>query len=291
MPAAGPSRTLKLTVAYDGTAYVGWQRQVAGVSIQQQLEEALERLEGAPVPVLGAGRTDAGVHALAQVASARVTVVHDPATLLRALNALLPGDVRVTAVSDAPAGFHARFDARAKRYRYLVRTGPIVGPFERRYVWHVHARLDVEAMHRAAGLLVGTHDFSAFRSSGSDVEDAVRTLSASATCRLDHDAGAGCPTGPAGVSPVETPGAPRGSLIAYDVTGSGFLRHMVRSIVGTLVEIGLGRRPVAWMGDVLAARRRDAAGPTAPAHGLFLVGVDYGDLDGDGPVGALAAGR
>src|SRR5574340_749184 len=152
MPAAGPWRTLKLTIAYEGTAYVGWQRQAAGISIQQQLEEAFARIEGQSVTVLGAGRTDAGVHALAQVASTRVTCPHDPATLVRALNAALPVDIRVTAVADMPTRFHARFHARAKCYRYLLRTGPVVGPFERRYVWHVSSPLDVDAMHAAAAL-------------------------------------------------------------------------------------------------------------------------------------------
>ncbi len=295
MPAAGPPRTLKLTIAYEGTEYVGWQRQAAGISIQQRLEEALTRIEGSAVTVLGAGRTDAGVHALAQVASARVTLAHDATTLVRALNAALPADIRITSVADAPVDFHARFQARTKSYRYLIRTGSIVTPFERRYVWHLAPLLDVDAMHAAAGILLGEHDFSAFQSAGSDVGHAVRTLTASEVSSIGPRIDPRASTRPVEVpwDPLQTvaAGAPVGPLVVYDVTGTGFVRHMVRSIVGTLAEIGLGRRPVAWMGEVLAGGRRDDAGQTAPAQGLFLVGVDYGHAEASGQAATLAAGR
>ncbi len=277
MAASGPPRVLKLTIAYDGTEYVGWQRQAAGTSIQQLLEEALARIEGAAVAVIGAGRTDAGVHALGQVASARVTVPHDCRTLVRALNAALPPDVRILAVADAPPEFHARFQARAKHYRYLIRTGSIVSPFERHYVWHVPPRLDAAAMHAAAGMLLGEHDFSAFRAAGSDVEHAVRHVTVSEVRVAGHEGEPPRDASPLWDTLAEAgAAAAAGPLIAYEVAGSGFLRHMVRTVAGTLVEIGLGRRPVAWMGEVLGGGVRTGAGQTAPALGLFLVGVDYG---------------
>jgi tRNA pseudouridine38-40 synthase len=253
-------RTLKLTLAYDGTRFVGWQRQAAGDSVQATLEDALARFEGGPVTVHGAGRTDAGVHALGQVASASVTFAHDAATLARALNAQLPEDLRVVAVEDAPEGFHARFDARSKTYRYLIRNDPAANPFERPYVWHVPQPLDVAAMQAAAASFVGRHDFAAFRSVGTDVPDSIRTLASSTIRRADAQA-----PWLDGVS----------SLLTYEVTGDGFLRHMVRAIVGTLVEVGRGWRDPAGMDLLLQAKDRGAAGATAPPHGLFLVRVDY----------------
>ena len=243
-------RTLKITLAYDGTRFVGWQRQAEGESIQGVLEDALARFEGAPVTVHGAGRTDAGVHALGQVASVRLTSGHDVETLARALNAQLPDDLRVLGIEDAAPDFHARFSARAKTYRYQIRSGNVASPFDRAYVWHLQERLDVDAMRTAAQVLVGRHDFGTFQSVGTTVPDSVRTLA--------H-------------SRVRT----EGDLLMYEVTGDGFLRHMVRAIVGTLVEVGRGWRPADSMASLLASRTRAQAGATAPPHGLFLVRVDY----------------
>ena len=254
-------RTLKLTLAYDGTRFVGWQRQAEGESIQGLLEDALARFEGAPVSVHGAGRTDAGVHALAQVASARVTCAHDTAALARGLNAQLPDDIRVIDLVEAAPDFHARFRARSKTYRYGLRTTAVSDPFDRAYVWHVGDCLDVDAMRLAAAALIGTHDFAAFQSSGTETTSTVRTIFRSELI----EAGSALPRAPDGSAP----------LAIYEVEGDGFLRHMVRAIVGTLVEIGRGRRQVTAMADLVGGGTRAEAGATAPAHGLFLVRVDY----------------
>src|SRR5512134_190943 len=172
-------RTLRITLAYDGTRFVGWQRQADGESIQGLLEDALARFEGVPVTVQGAGRTDAGVHALGQVASARVGFAHDARTLTRALNAHLPADVRVVAVEDVEDGFHARFSASGKTYRYQIRNTAVADPFDRAFVWHLPEPLSIATMNSAAGLLVGMHDFSAFRSVGSGISNTVRTVTRS----------------------------------------------------------------------------------------------------------------
>ncbi len=253
-------RTFKLTVAYDGTAYVGWQRQAAGVSIQGCLEAALGDLAGARVAVVGAGRTDAGVHALGQVAGVRLDLRIDPAALARAVNARLPEDVRVVDSAVAADTFHARFDAVAKSYRYRLLHGPVTSPFLRRYAWHVREPIDVEAMTAAGRLLVGEHDFAAFQAAGSTVRTTVRTLFDLTVRR---------------VPPGDWIGAPGADGTVIDVRGSGFLRHMVRTIVGTLVEVGRGRWGPAEVERALRAAERSAAGPTAPPRGLFLTGVGY----------------
>lgn len=245
-------RTLKLTVEYDGTNYVGWQRQAEGVSIQGLLEEALAPFEGGPLTVHGAGRTDAGVHALGQVASVRTRTEHHVATLQRALNAVLPVDVRVVAVEDARPEFHARFDAVSKTYEYRIANGPFVSAFQHRYVWHVPGALDVEAMREGAQALLGRHDFAAFQSTGGDVHTTERTILSISV----------------GSDPGLTP-------IVIRVTGDGFLRHMVRTIAGTLVDVGLGRWPASHVGQILRGRDRALAGRAAPASGLLLVRVDY----------------
>ena len=254
-------RTFKLTLAYDGTDYVGWQRQAAGVSIQGRLESALGAIEGTPVPVVGAGRTDAGVHALGQVAGVRLGVRIDPAALARAMNARLPPDIRVVGSAAAADTFHARFDAVAKSYRYRLLHGPVMSPFLRRYAWHVREPLDVEAMGEAGRMLVGEHDFAAFQAAGGSVRTTVRTVFG-LTVRRAPPASADAAAGGADMTVIE-------------VRGSGFLRHMVRTIAGTLVDVGRGRRGPGEVGRALEAADRGAAGPTAPPRGLFLTGVEY----------------
>ncbi len=245
-------RTLKLTVQYDGTDYVGWQRQDSGISIQGVLEEALEKIEGRHVTVHGAGRTDAGVHAIGQVASARVASPLDNETMGRALNANLPTAIRVSAVETAGDDFHARFSASAKTYEYRIWNGPAVPPFLRLYTWQVPQPLDLGLLQRGGDALVGTHDFATFQGAGSVVHTTIRTVTA-ASWRAGS---------------TETP-------LVFEISGSGFLRHMVRSIVGTLVEAGLRRRPVDDIARLLQSPDRSSAGRTAPPQGLFLTKVTY----------------
>jgi tRNA pseudouridine38-40 synthase len=272
-------RVLKLTLAYDGTAYVGWQRQASGQSIQRLLEEALTRIEGAPVAVAGAGRTDAGVHALGQVASASVSTALDVATLRRALNATLPADVRVVQIEHVPDDFHARFSASGKQYDYWIWQGAVQPPFLRLTSWHIPRPLDVGAMDEAAELLQGQHDFAAFKSAGSPVKSSVRTVSTSRVL-----AGADATWHRASLDPDEPwhralalcdPTGFGGTPIVVRMVADGFLRHMVRAVVGTLVEIGEGRRPVQSIRALLGSGDRGAAGATAPPHGLVLVRVHY----------------
>lgn len=243
-------RTLKLTVAYDGTAFAGWQMQAGQRTVQGVIEEALLPVEGRRVVVHAAGRTDAGVHAAGQVVSCSLASPIAADALMRALNVRLPEDVRVMAVELAREGFNARFDARRKTYRYALFTGPVVSPFLRHFVWHVPQRLDLPSMQAAAALLVGEHDFAAFQASGGDVLSTRREIVTSQVVAAD-------------------------TQVAYEVTGTGFLRHMVRNITGTLVDIGRGRRPVDDMARVLASRDRRQASATAPPHGLMLVSVEY----------------
>ena len=245
-------RTVKLTVQYDGTGYVGWQRQDTGASIQGVLEDVLARIDGRTVTLHGAGRTDAGVHATGQVASVRLATAHDDGTLVRALNANLPPEIRVWTVETVAEDFHARFSAREKTYEYRIWNGPAVPPFLRLYTWHVPQPLNVTLLQAGADAIAGTHDFAAFQGAGSVVHTTVRTVTCAAWHRRDAD-------GP----------------LVFEISGDGFLRHMVRSLAGTLVEAGLGRRPVEDLGRLLACPDRAAAGRTAPPQGLFLTKVTY----------------
>jgi tRNA pseudouridine38-40 synthase len=274
----------KITVAYDGAAYVGWQRQPTGLSIQGLLEDALATLDKQAVTVTGAGRTDAGVHALGQVAAFELHRADmDPPTIVRALNAALPPAVRVLTACEAPPGFHPRFGARAKTYQYRIWNREVLLPFERGRVWHIPGPpLDVDAMAHAALHLEGRHDFGAFQATGVVTHTTERVVHRScigiATAGPLHESSREIsePQQTNAISPATIAQCDdEHPVIAYEIRGEGFLRHMVRNIVGTLVEIGRGRRPVEWLIDVLASGDRTQAGRTAPADGLFLVRVEY----------------
>jgi tRNA pseudouridine38-40 synthase len=252
-------RFLKLTLAYDGAAYAGWQLQPGESTVQGVLEAALEAVSGAPTRTIASGRTDAGVHALGQVVSLCTSCALAPGVLRRALNARLPHDVAVLDVAEAAEGFHAIRDACRKRYRYVIYDGPVRDVFRRDYCWQTLVRLDAEAMGHAATVLCGTHDFRSFQTSGADRPTTVRTV-------FDVE--------------VRRREPPEQDLVVLEIEADGFLYNMVRTIVGSLVEIGRGRRAVAWLERVLAAADRRSAGPTAPPQGLFLVKVTYEDGGG-----------
>jgi tRNA pseudouridine38-40 synthase len=241
-------RTWRLVVSYRGDRYGGWQRQANALAVQQVLEEALAAQLGAARRVVGASRTDAGVHARGQV----VSLVADAAAgaLVHGTNARLPDDVRVLAASPAREGFHARRHALAKEYRYHLRTDPVLSPLDAPFALRVDPGLDLDAMRAAAALLVGRHDFTAFAKVGGSATHSVRRL----------DAAERLVDGPA---------------ITFRGVGEGFLRGMVRGIVGTLLEVGRGRRDVAAFGALLGGRPRSQAGANAPAHGLVLERVDH----------------
>lgn len=245
-------RRIRITLSYDGTEYHGWQVQPGLPTIQAAVENVLSGIEEAKVQVEASGRTDAGVHALAQVAACSLNNPIPVTNLVRALNRLLPRDIRILSAAEACESFHPRFDAIAKTYEYRILRSEICPPFERRYVHHHPYPLDEEALIAAAPLLEGEHDFTSFASSDeSDVlgRSKVRKIFSS---RVTRD----------------------GSLLIYRVRGSGFLKHMVRNIVGVLLEIGKGNIAPS---DIWDAR---APGPTAPARGLFLVSVEYPEAEG-----------
>lgn len=256
MDGSDTTRYFKATLAYDGTAYAGWQVQPEQATIQGCLESALERITGTPVRAVASGRTDAGVHALRQVVSFRMATHLTTEVLQRALNANTPEDIHVWDVSEARRGFHAIRDAVVKRYRYVMLDGPHPDIFLRRYAWHIVQPLDVPRMDAAVQHLVGRHDFSSFEASGAPRKSSVRTISEVWVRRV--------------------PGEQVGRIV-LEIEADGFLYNMVRNIVGTAVIIGRGEQAPEWIVKVLHARDRRRAGPTAPPHGLTLVRVDYGD--------------
>ncbi len=254
-------QSIKLILAYDGTAYAGWQVQPERTTVQGVLETAIERVAGNPARTLASGRTDAGVHALGQVVGFRTDSRLEPEILLRALNAELPHDVAVLDVARVDDGFHPIRDSVSKRYRYVIHDGPVRDIFSRNYSWQMKHPLDAEAMHRAALGLLGRHDFSSFESAGAPRQDSIRTVTdISVTRSLSDGAGQGG----------------QNHKIVIEVEADGFLYNMVRAIVGTLAEVGRGSQSESWPTEALAATDRSKAGPTAPPQGLFLVNVDYG---------------
>lgn len=241
---------VKLTVEYDGTGYAGWQRQTNGMSVQEMLERAFLKASGEAASITGAGRTDAGVHALAQVAHLDTDCTIPPDKISFAMNMHLPPDIRVQSSEAVAADFHARFCATGKTYRYTICNSIHAPAILRHTAAHVRGSLDIEAMQKAAAYIVGTHDFLSFCASGSEVEGTVRT-----------------------VYSVDITGQP--PLIHMDICGSGFLYHMVRIIAGTLIETGLGKRQPESMAQTIAACDRSMAGVTAPAKGLLMAAVHY----------------
>ena len=266
MPAG--RRTLRLDIEYDGAGFSGWAAQPGLRTVEGELTAALGTLLREPVELTVAGRTDAGVHAAAQVASVRLTAAITPERLVRACNASLPDDVRVLAAEPMPDRFHARIHARGKTYRYFIWHAPAGSPALRRLAWHVPQRLDLAAMQEAAARLVGEHDFAAFQAAGSAVKSTVRRLWTSSVAIE--------PAPPAWVQPSD-----RGRLLCFEVSGNGFLRHQVRAMAGTVVLVGKGRLTPDDVSRMLDGGVRADAGPTAPAHGLHLWRVDYPDDDRD----------
>ena len=244
-------RNLKLILEYDGTQYRGWQSQKGrGITIQDVLEEKIAKITGDRSSILGAGRTDAGVHARGQVANFQTSHTIDCNSLLRALNSIPPPDIIVSDVQDVPQDFHARYCAQEKQYRYRILNRSVPDPFESRFSWHLRYVLDQEKMQNAASVFVGKKDFASFRGAKCGAKTTQRDLK---QLKITRDR----------------------SMIVFDLVGNGFLRHMVRNIVGTLVEVGKGKLSPDDIENIFAACDRRAAGPTAPAHGLFLMSVTY----------------
>ncbi len=244
--------TFKVTLEYDGTAYAGWQRQPNQPTIQETVETAVRSVTQTEVPVIAAGRTDVGVHALGQVASFRTDKALAPEEWLRALNATLPPDISVRSVELVPDTFHARYSAAGKRYEYRILNRPDRPALERTRAWHLYGKLDLDAMRAATGHLVGKQDFSSFQGHPTDVENQICDLRRLEIIR-DQE------------------------LVRIEFEADRFLKQMVRAIVGTLVEVGQGKRKPDDVKTILEAKDRRAAGYTAPAHGLYLVEVRYGD--------------
>lgn len=242
--------TIKLTLEYDGTAFAGWQRQLNHPTIQEAVETAIEGITQTKVSVTGAGRTDAGVHALGQVASFRIDRDMTPLEWTKALNAHLPETITVQAAAIMPDAFHARYKATGKLYEYRILNRPSRPAIDRHYCWHVYKPLDDAAMNRAAMRLIGSHDFSSFETQPTENDDPICHVQRLTVFR-------------------------QGDHLRIETYADRFLKQMVRSIVGTLVEVGLGKRSPESLSTILAARNRSTAGKTAPPQGLFLVRVDY----------------
>ncbi len=243
-------RHLRLVVQYDGTDFAGFQFQPEQRTVQGVLQEALSKLLGEKIQVCGASRTDAGVHACGQVVSFKTECAIPLERIVPALNALLPRDLAAMEVAEAPEHFHPRYQARRKYYVYRILNRPLPSPFIGRYAWHVPQPLNVAAMQQGAAHLTGEHDFAAFCAAGGSAKTTVRTL-------------------------YELSVERQGDIIEVKASGNGFLYMMMRIIVGTLVEVGLGKRPAEEMAAILASRDRRRAGPTAPPHGLTLQRIDY----------------
>ncbi|MBU1712654.1 MAG: tRNA pseudouridine(38-40) synthase TruA [Proteobacteria bacterium] len=241
----------RLTVEYDGTAYNGWQRQKIGRTIQGEVEKAISVMTQQKVTLTGAGRTDAGVHALGQVANFVCDTILEPGVFIKGLNSLLPGDIIIRDCATVHQEFHSRYDAKSKIYNYRILNRGIPSAIGRQYAWFIRKKIDIDAMQEAASRLIGTHDFKAFEGSGSPRKTTIRSVSR------------------AGILPKKD------DRIVFEIEADGFLRYMVRNIVGTLVCVGLGKINPDDFNDILESRDRGNAGITAPPQGLFLVEVKY----------------
>lgn len=243
-------KNIKLTIEYDGTNYHGWQMQDNAVTVQGVLLKAIYKLTGEDVNLIGCSRTDAGVHALAQVANFKTNSSIPPERFSYALNRLLPEDIVIKSSEEAGADFHARFCAKNKTYKYLIYNSTFPSALLRNRAYHVSHPLDVEAMRKAGGHFLGRHDFSAFKAAGSDVESFERTVKELSIHKNEN-------------------------LIEILISGDGFLYNMVRIIAGTLIEVGTGKLSPEDVPSIILSGDRKKAGRTAPAHGLYLVGVEY----------------
>ena len=244
-------RNIKLLIEYDGTNYLGWQVQAKGLTIQGVIEEKLTLLTGEKIGLIGSGRTDAGVHALGQVAGFKTKSRMETRTLRKALNSLLPSDIVIQEVDEVEEDFHARKNPKSKVYEYRILNREVRSPFHRVYAWHIPQRLNFKEMERASRMLIGEHDFSCFRSVGTPTKTAVRKIFRAEWKRN------------------------REGFFLFEIEGNGFLKQMVRAIVGTLVEVGKGRVSLEGFREILELKDRSKAGPTAPARGLFLKEVKY----------------
>lgn len=247
----GSRRNFKLTLEYDGSSYHGWQRQLGVLSIQEVVESCLEVMLGSPVRVNASGRTDAGVHARGQVINFHTSSRLSPDEIQRGLNSLLPRDIVVLDAAEVDSSFHARFSAQSKTYEYRILNRSVPSALERNYSWYVRKPLDTEKMIACLDHIVGLHDFSAFMAAGSSVKSTERFLYRALLAKADSN------------------------RLVFSFEANGFLRHMVRTLVGTLVEVGKGKLTVEDFSAILASRNRQLAGMTAPAHGLCLVSVRY----------------
>jgi tRNA pseudouridine38-40 synthase len=254
-------RYIKLLIEYDGTNYHGWQSQKSGGTIQDIICAALSGITGEQVKLIGASRTDAGVHALGQVAAFGTASRLTAEVLMRALNAKLPIDMRILTAEETESAFHPRYDASKKSYFYLLSSDKRLSAFLYRYVWYVKAEVDFASMKEAASAVLGEHDFSSFRGSGCGAKNPVRTVLATDITRLDE------------MSFMTA--SIQGDFIKIKIEANAFLRHMVRNIVGTLVEVGRGKISSAEFRQILESCDRKTAGPTAPAQGLFLDKITY----------------
>ena len=244
-------KNIKLVIAYDGTGYFGWQRQINRPTIQGTIEEKIETMVGKHVSLIASGRTDAGVHALHQVANFRVSSAITPDVFLKALNSLLPDSIIIKEAEYVPLDFHARYNAKSKVYEYRIYNEKLQSPFLRNYAWHISRLLDLKAMEECLEIIKGAHDFSSFSSTGDAKIDPVRTI-IQAKLRIQKD-----------------------NLLRFNFEANGFLRHMVRNIMGTIVKAGLGEISVDRFCEILESRDRQKVGAKAPPGGLYLKNVRY----------------